>query len=270
MNEMINPIPEFIEAIPEDWKAPAETEGKLEPLMYETWESDTYEQHLKRLTKRAMVYTPAGMKSEAEKRADPSKRNTGLFFFRGLPDSPFAIVSTGGGFVYVAALRDSFPECLELSRMGINGFAVIYRPGAQTACEDLSHAIQFIFENAAKLQVNTEGYSLWGGSAGGRMSAWVSEMGTAAFGCRPWPKPAADIIQYTGLTDVSRQDVPTWMIVGTNDAIAYYRTMEQRSERLNVLASKVKFMLFRDSSMDSDLVLERQLRAGSETLWLSG
>lgn len=29
---------------------------------------------------------------------DPSKRNAGLFFFRGKPGAPFAIVAPGGGF----------------------------------------------------------------------------------------------------------------------------------------------------------------------------
>lgn len=62
--------------------------------------------------------------------------------------------------------------------MGYNAFALIYRPGAQTACEDLSRAIAFIHEYADKLEVDTDGYSLWGGSAGGRMADWVGTYGT--------------------------------------------------------------------------------------------
>jgi hypothetical protein len=38
-------------------------------------------------------------------------------------------------------MQDSFPHALELSKMGYNAFALIYRPGAQTACEDLARAI---------------------------------------------------------------------------------------------------------------------------------
>lgn len=170
--------------------------------------------------------------TEEEKGRDPQLNNTGLFFFRGIEDSPFAVVNAGGGFAYVAAMHDSFPQALEISRMGLNAFALIYRPGAQTACEDLSRALQFIFDHADELQVCIDGYSLWGGSAGGRMSAWVSEMGTAAFGVRALPKPAADIIQYTGLQQAVADDVPTWMIVGTNDGIADYHVMQQRSNRL--------------------------------------
>lgn len=35
---------------------------------------------------------------------------------------------------------------------------LIYRPGAQTACEDLARAISFIFEHAEELEVDTKGY----------------------------------------------------------------------------------------------------------------
>ena len=43
-------------------------------------------------------------------------------------------------------MQDSFPHALELSKRGYNAFALIYRPGAQTACEDLARAIQLYFE----------------------------------------------------------------------------------------------------------------------------
>ena len=58
-------------------------------------------------------------------------------------------------------MHDSFPHALELSKRGYNAFAVIYRPGWQTAYEDLARALTFIFENAEELGVNTNGYSLW-------------------------------------------------------------------------------------------------------------
>ncbi len=92
------------------------------------------------------------------------------------------MVSAGGGFAYVAAMHDSFPHCLHLARAGLNGFAVIYRPDAQLACEDLARAVSFIFAHAEELEVDTAGYSLWGGSAGARMAAYVGGYGPAAFG----------------------------------------------------------------------------------------
>lgn len=86
--------------------------------------------------------------TEEEKAKDPAKENTGLFFFQGTPGEKFAVCNAGGGFAYVGAMQDSFPHALELSKQGYNAFALIYRPGAQTACEDLARAIQFIFEHA--------------------------------------------------------------------------------------------------------------------------
>ena len=109
--------------------------------------------------------------SDEEKQKDPRKRNTGLFFFRGRPGNRFALLNAGGGFSYVGAMHDSFPHALELSRKDYNAFALIYRPDAQKACEDLARAIAFIHTHAGELQVDPSNYSLWGGSAGARMAA---------------------------------------------------------------------------------------------------
>ena len=100
--------------------------------------------------------------------------------------------------MYVAAMQDSFPHALELSKRGHNAFALIYRPGAQTACEDLARAIAFLHDHAEELQIDMDGYSLWGGSAGARMAAWLGSYGTAAFGEKEYPRPGAVIMQYTG------------------------------------------------------------------------
>ena len=62
---------------------------------------------------------------------------------------------------------------MELSKKGYNAFALIYRPGAQTACEDLACAIAFLFTHQKELGIPMANYSLWGGSAGVRMAACV-------------------------------------------------------------------------------------------------
>ena len=56
--------------------------------------------------------------------------------FRYFMPSSGAIDSTGNRL-------DSFPAALELSKKGYNAFALIYRPGEQTACEDLARAVSF-------------------------------------------------------------------------------------------------------------------------------
>lgn len=179
--------------------------------------------------------------TEEEKEADPAKKDTGLFFFKGNPGERFAICNAGGAFAYVGAMQDSFPHALELSQQGYNAFALIYRPGAQTACEDLARAIQFIFEHDEELEVNTDGYSLWGGSAGARMAAWLGSYGTAAFGAGDFPQPAAVIMQYTGLSEYSEGDPATFVTVGENDGIASWRIMKQRLDSMSALGIDTEF-----------------------------
>ncbi len=179
--------------------------------------------------------------TEAEKQSDPAKRDTGLFFFKGDPGAKFAICNAGGGFAYVGAMHDSFPHALELSKKGYNAFALIYRPGAQTACEDLARAIAFIFDHAEELEVDTDCYSLWGGSAGGRMTAYLSSYGTEAFGEKEYPKPGCAVIQYTGHNEYTRNDPPTYMCVGENDGIASWRTMESRANAMQSVGIDTEF-----------------------------
>lgn len=179
--------------------------------------------------------------SAEEKADDPAKEDTGLFFFRGEPGAKFAVCNAGGGFAYVGAMHDSFPHALELSKQGYNAFALIYRPGAQTACEDLARAVSFIFENADTLEVDTDCYSLWGGSAGARMTANIGSYGAAAFGGDDVPKPGAIIMQYTGHSDYTKNDPPTYVCVGENDGIANWRAMKRRTDALKAVGIDTEF-----------------------------
>lgn len=179
--------------------------------------------------------------SEQEKLLDPQKKDTGLFFFRGKEGAPFAVCCAGGGFAYVGAIHDSFPHALKLSKKGYNAFALIYRPDAQKACEDLARAITFIFQNAAQLHVNTSCYSLWGGSAGARMAALLGSYGPSAFGGADLPRPGAVIMQYTGHADFTKNDPPTFACVGENDGIANWRSMQRRIEALKRLGIDTEF-----------------------------
>ena len=171
-----------------------------------------------------------------------------IFFFKGKKGAEFAICNAGGGFAFVGAMHDSFPHALELSKKGYNAFALIYRPGAQTACEDLARAIAFISENSEKLEVNTKNYSLWGGSAGARMAAWLGSYGTKSFGEKAYPKPSAVIMQYTGLSEVFGNEPPTYNCVGTSDGIANYRTMQRRIERIKANGTDAEIEIFKGLS----------------------
>lgn len=179
-----------------------------------------------------------------EKAADPAKEDTGLFFFKGTPGEKFAICNAGGAFAYVGAMQDSFPHALELSKKGYNAFALIYRPGAQTACEDLARAIRFIFDHADELEVDTDCYSLWGGSAGARMAAWLGTYGPEAFGGGDLPRPDTVIMQYTGLSEYSESDPPTYACVGDRDGIANWRVMQARLEAMQQAGIDTEFHVY--------------------------
>lgn len=178
--------------------------------------------------------------TEEEKKEEPSKEDTGLFFFRGNPGEKFAVVNAGGGFMYVGAMHDSFPHALELSKMGYNSFALIYRP--EDPYTDLAHAIRFIHDHAEQLEVNPEDYSLWGGSAGARMAATLGNSEILSyFRMDDIPQAAAVIMQYTGYSTVSEDDAPTYACVGTGDGIASWRTMQSRLRSLEGLGIATEF-----------------------------
>lgn len=182
--------------------------------------------------------------SEDEIAAHPSCANTGLYFFRGKEGAPFAINNAGGGFAYVAAMQDSFPHALEISKYGYNAFALIYRP--TNPYEDLAQAICFIEDHSAELGVDPRHYSLWGGSAGARMAAELGnkEVLYQLTGRSDIPQADAVIMQYTGFSRVSSADAPTYVSVGDNDWIANWRTMKQRLFYLEQLGIPTEFHVY--------------------------
>lgn len=182
--------------------------------------------------------------SDSEIAADPTKANTGMFFFRGTEGAAFAVTNAGGAFAYVGAMHDSFPHSLEIARNGCNAFALIYRP--DEPYEDLARAIAYIHDHASELGVTPKGYSLWGGSAGARMAATLGNSGylRQLTGRTDIPQAAAVIMQYTGYSTVSRQDAPTYACVGSNDDIASWRTMQNRLQNLSALGIPTEFHVY--------------------------
>ena len=182
--------------------------------------------------------------SDEDIKENPQKAETGLFFFKGKPGAKFAICNAGGGSVFVGAMHDSFPHALELSKKGYNAFALIYRPGAPTACEDLARAIAFIHDNAKTLEVDVHNYSLWGGSAGARLAAWLGSYGTESFGEKIYPRPAAVIMQYTAFSEITGTEPPTYNCVGTRDGISPYQVMQRRIKALQTQGTKAEIEIF--------------------------
>jgi len=178
-----------------------------------------------------------------QKAEDPAKANTGLFFFRGRPGAPFAVIAPGGGFSYVGSLHEGFPYAVAIRARGYNAFVLKYRVGSGgvPATRDLAAAVSYIFRNASTLGVSTDGYSLWGSSAGARMAAMIGSHGTARFGGDDRPKPSAVVMAYTGHSDVAAHEPPTFVVVGEQDAIAPPSVMERRVAAVRATGADVEF-----------------------------
>lgn len=180
--------------------------------------------------------------SEQQKRADPTLARTGLFFFRGKPGAPFAIVAPGGGFQYVGSLHEGFPYADEIARRGYNAFVLKYRVGSggRLATQDFAAALTYIVRNADVLGVNRTGYSLWGSSAGAGMAAAVGSYGAASFGGDELPRPAAVVMAYTGHSNVADVEPPTFVVSGGRDAIAPASVMARRVAALKKAGATVE------------------------------
>ena len=116
---------------------------------------------------------------------------------------PFAVIGPGGGYSMVCSFIEGVPYAKKLNKMGYSAFVVYYRikkkakfPAPQ---DDLAHAVKDILARAEVLNLDTEGYSVWGSSAGGHLAA---SFGTESMGYRKYglPKPGALVLTYPVVT----------------------------------------------------------------------
>lgn len=76
------------------------------------------------------------------------------------------------------------------------------------------------------------------------MAAWIGSFGTEYFGEGKYPRPAAVIMQYTGLGEVYGNEPPTYNCVGTSDGIASYRVMQNRINRIKANGTDAEIEVF--------------------------
>lgn len=191
--------------------------------------------------------------TDEEKTANPTKERTGLFFFCGKPNAPFAVICPGGGFYYVGSLHEGFPLAMELNRKGYNAFVLKYRVGQgvsyeKQASQDLIAAVNYIRNHADELQVSPDGYSLWGGSAGARMcsNAIYGEGGIKR--TDGVLHPAVTDIAYTyfaGHPAFKPDDPPAYLIVGMNDWIVPHEEVKERAEEMRAAGIEVECHILR-------------------------
>jgi len=187
--------------------------------------------------------------TERQKQETPAKSNTGLFFFKGKPGAPFAIVCPGGGFSYVGSVHEGFPHATQLSKKGYSAFVLQYRVGGeQRACEDLAAAISYIFKHAGSLGVSTKDYSVWGSSAGARMAAQIGSYGPARYGGYDLPRPRVVVMAYTGHSSFTSDDPPTFVVQGENDGIVNVSTVDRRVDAMRNAGIEVEYHKYRNVS----------------------
>jgi acetyl esterase/lipase len=180
--------------------------------------------------------------TDSQKRDDPEKKSTGLFFFRGPWKAPFAVICAGGGFNYVGSIHGSFPIALELTKKGYNAFAIEYRiSDTQKAIDDLAAALSYIFDNAETLGINTDYYSVWGGSAGAKMADAIAS-GHINFEKNNIPRPSMAVIAYTGNFGAPNYP-PTFAIVSKDDLV--HSMMDQSVEKIRHAGIDIEYHKFK-------------------------
>jgi acetyl esterase/lipase len=73
------------------------------------------------------------------------------------------------------------------------------------------------------------------------MAAWLGTYGPAAFGGDELPRPGTVVMQYTGLSQYSPDDPPTYVCVGDRDDIASWRVMKNRLDAMSVCGIDTEF-----------------------------
>jgi acetyl esterase/lipase len=73
------------------------------------------------------------------------------------------------------------------------------------------------------------------------MAASLGSYGPAAFGGDELSQPAAVVMLYTGHSEYTKEDPPTFVAVGENDGIASPTTMERRVDALRSAGIDVEF-----------------------------
>lgn len=169
--------------------------------------------------------------TDQEKQCNPHLDTTKLIYIPGDLGAPFALVIAGGGFNSVCMMQEAFPVAQQLHKKGYHVFMLKYRVGAlpedrsatdkrERAFSDLHRGMQYIFQNAEKWQISLKNYSVWGFSAGARMTlAWTTHS-KYSYHASGLPKPALQVPIYTVPENITPENgMPsTFMVMGTKDS----------------------------------------------------
>ena len=78
------------------------------------------------------------------------------------------------------------------------------------------------------------------------MAARIGSYGAAAYGGDEIPRPGAVVMAYTGHSDFTRSDPPTFAVVGDRDGIASASMMKRRINSMQSAGIDVEFHVYRN------------------------
>jgi acetyl esterase/lipase len=78
------------------------------------------------------------------------------------------------------------------------------------------------------------------------MAAQLSSNGTAFYREKDYPKPAVAVIFYTGHSDFTVNNPPTFSVLGERDSIANPLAIEKRMDDMKAAGIDVEFHLYRN------------------------
>lgn len=128
----------------------------------------------------------------------PNRYGFKAYLIRDGKTHPFAVICPGGAYHMVCSYVEGVPFAKALNRRGYHAFVVYYRTDEKARYphpqQDLQRAFKEILAHAEEWRLETEGWSLWGSSAGGHLAAsFCAEEGDT-------PKPAALVLIYPVVT----------------------------------------------------------------------
>ncbi len=133
----------------------------------------------------------------------PRRRKLKKFLIADGQKHPVAIICPGGGYFMCCSFLEGEPYARALNKKGYSAVVLYYRTrkAAQypTPMEDLAWAVREVMSHAEQWQLDVQGYSVWGSSAGGHLAA---SFGTENMGYQHYdlPKPGAIILTYPVIT----------------------------------------------------------------------
>ena len=120
----------------------------------------------------------------------------------------FAVILPGGGYSGLATDHEGVQFAKKINERGHSAFVVHYGTGENASfpkpIEDVARAIKHILDNAEKLNLYTDTYSIWGSSAGGHLASisCTEKVGLKSYGIKN-PKTAVLVYPVITMTDLT-------------------------------------------------------------------